>query len=145
MEETALQLKAEVLKAGPAHALKNPGMSAGRGKVHLRNNTGRRGRASNISRHISLMQKSRLVATRKDGVKVMVKVTDPKIFAILDQISLILRNQMSVQTRLMRSLNLHPWKGWKTQNEENRNPGNELSKVQSSRGASQRGSERVGN
>ena len=50
------------------------------------------------------MQKSRLVTTRKDGVKVMVKVTDPKIFAILDQVGVILKNQMSVQTRLMRSL-----------------------------------------
>jgi hypothetical protein len=50
------------------------------------------------------MQKSKLVATRKDGVKVMVKVRDLKIFSILDQVSGILRSQMSEQSRLIKSL-----------------------------------------
>ncbi len=105
MEERALELKAEVLKA-----LAQPT----RLKILECLRSGERciceiipavgGEQSNISRHISLMQKSRLVTTRKDGVKVMVTVTDPKIFAILDQIGVILKNQMSVQTRLMRSL-----------------------------------------
>src|SRR3989304_4156738 len=49
------------------------------------------GEQSNISRHISLMQKSHLVTTRKDGVKVMVKVSDRKIFEILDSVSLMLK------------------------------------------------------
>src|SRR3989304_2725323 len=49
------------------------------------------GEQSNISRHISLMQKSHLITTRKDGVKVMVKVSDPKIFEILDSVSLMLK------------------------------------------------------
>ncbi|MGZ3515498.1 MAG: hypothetical protein ACXU93_16255, partial [Thermodesulfobacteriota bacterium] len=62
------------------------------------------GEQSNISRHISLMQKSNLVTTRKDGVKVMVKVKDPRVFEILDSISIMLRNQMSEQNRLIRSI-----------------------------------------
>ncbi len=62
------------------------------------------GEQSNISRHISLMQKSHLVTTRKDGVKVMVKVSDPKIFHILDQVSVLLKSQMSEDHRLLRSL-----------------------------------------
>jgi len=52
------------------------------------------GEQSNISRHISLMQKSHLVNTRKDGVKVMVKVSDPKVFEILGSISLLLKKQI---------------------------------------------------
>jgi hypothetical protein len=46
------------------------------------------------------MQKNHLVTTRKDGVKVMVKVRDPKVFEILDKVSLILKNQMKEQEKL---------------------------------------------
>lgn len=59
------------------------------------------GEQSNVSRHISLMQKSHLVTTRKDGVKVMVKVTDARIFEILDEVGAILKNQMKEQERLL--------------------------------------------
>jgi hypothetical protein len=50
------------------------------------------------------MQKSRLITTRKDGVKVMVKVQDPRIFEILDKVTLFLKTQMHEQSRLMRAL-----------------------------------------
>jgi hypothetical protein len=40
------------------------------------------------------MQKSNLVTTRKDGVKVMVKVKDTKVFEILDSIGLLLKKQI---------------------------------------------------
>lgn len=105
MEERVLEMKAEVLKA-----LAQPT----RLKIleFLRN--GERciceivpainGEQSNVSRHISLMQKSHLVTTRKDGVKVMVKVRDPKVFEILDSIGIVLKSRMSEQSRLMRSL-----------------------------------------
>jgi hypothetical protein len=46
------------------------------------------------------MQKSHLVTTRKDGVKVMVKVRDPEIFNILDRISKVLKSQMKEQEKL---------------------------------------------
>jgi DNA-binding transcriptional ArsR family regulator len=105
MEERALQLKAEVLKA-----LAQPT----RLKILECLRDGERciceivpainGEQSNISRHISLMQKSHLITTRKDGVKVMVKVRDQKIFTILDQVSSILKSQMSEQRQLIRSL-----------------------------------------
>jgi DNA-binding transcriptional ArsR family regulator len=62
------------------------------------------GEQSNISRHISLMQKSHLVSTRKDGVKVMVKIRDPRIFEILDKVSLVLKTQIQEQNQLARSL-----------------------------------------
>ena len=62
------------------------------------------GEQSNISRHISLMQKSHLVSTRKDGVKVMVKIRDPRIFEILDKVSSVLKTQIQEQNQLARSL-----------------------------------------
>jgi len=95
MEERVLELKAEILKA-----LAQPT----RLKILELLRNGERciceivpainGEQSNISRHISLMQKSHLVTTRKDGVKVIVKVSDPKVFEILDSISLLLKKQI---------------------------------------------------
>jgi DNA-binding transcriptional ArsR family regulator len=101
MEERVLELKAEILKA-----LAQPT----RLKILEFLRHGERciceiipaidGEQSNVSRHISLMQKSRLVTTRKDGVKVMVKVTDPEIFNILDRVSRMLRDQFKEQEKL---------------------------------------------
>jgi ArsR family transcriptional regulator len=105
METRTFELKAEVLKAmAQPTRLKILDCLRGGERCICEIIPAVGGEQSNISRHISLMQKGRLVTTRKDGVKVMVKVTDPRIFAILDQVSVFLRNQMSVQTRLMRSL-----------------------------------------
>jgi DNA-binding transcriptional ArsR family regulator len=105
MEERVLELKAEILKA-----LAQPT----RLKILELLRHGERciceivpainGEQSNISRHISLMQKSHLVTTRKDGVKVMVTVRDPEIFKILDRVSAILRHQMNEQRELASSL-----------------------------------------
>ena len=101
MEERVLTLKAEILKA-----LAQPT----RLKILEFLRHGERciceiipainGEQSNVSRHISLMQKSHLVTTRKDGVKVMVKVTDPEIFNILDRVSRMLREQFREQEKL---------------------------------------------
>ncbi len=101
MEERVLELKAEILKA-----LAQPT----RLKILEFLRHGERciceiipaidGEQSNVSRHISLMQKSRLVTTRKDGVKVMVKVTDPEIFNILDRVGRMLRDQFKEQEKL---------------------------------------------
>ncbi|MCX5914008.1 MAG: metalloregulator ArsR/SmtB family transcription factor [Deltaproteobacteria bacterium] len=105
MEERAIHLKSEVLKA-----LAQPT----RLKILELLRNGERciceiipainGEQSNISRHISTMQKSHLITTRKDGVKVMVKVRDPRIFEILDTVGLFLKTQMQEQSRLMRAL-----------------------------------------
>ncbi len=105
MEERALELKAEILKAlaQPTRLRILEFLRDGE-KCICEIVPAVGGEQSNISRHISLMQKSKLVATRKDGVKVMVKVRDLKIFGILDQVSGILRSQMSEQSRLIKSL-----------------------------------------
>jgi DNA-binding transcriptional ArsR family regulator len=105
MEERIIELKAEVLKvlAQPTRLKVLELLRKGE-KCICEIVPALDGEQSNISRHISLMQKARLVTTRKDGVKVMVKVSDPKIFEILDSINVILRNRMSEQTRLISSL-----------------------------------------
>lgn len=105
MEERVLELKAEILKA-----LAQPT----RLKILELLRNGERciceivpainGEQSNVSRHISLMQKSNLVTTRKDGVKVMVKVSDSKIFDLLDRVNSILKSRMNEQSRLLRAI-----------------------------------------
>ena len=105
MEEKVLELKAEILKA-----LAQPT----RLKILELLRNGERciceivpainGEQSNISRHISLMQKSHLVSTRKEGVRVMVKVSDPNVFEILDSIGLLLKKQFIETRRLVQQL-----------------------------------------
>ncbi len=103
MDEKVVELKAEILKA-----LAQP--TRLRILECLRNGEkciceiipAINGEQSNISRHISLMQKSHLVTTRKDGVKVMVKVRDHKIFEILDNVSLLLKRQIVETGKLVR-------------------------------------------
>ncbi len=105
MEEKIFELKAEVLKAlAQPTRLKILELLRHGEKCICEIVPAIKGEQSNISRHISLMQKSHLVTTRKDGVKVMVKVRDPKIFDILDSITTILKNEMNEQSRLIRSI-----------------------------------------
>lgn len=102
MEERILELKAEVLKvlAQPTR-LKILELLRNGERCICEIVPAINGEQSNISRHISLMQKSHLVTTRKDGVKVMVKVRDPKIFEILDSVSLLLKKQIQETGRLI--------------------------------------------
>ena len=105
MEERVLELMAEILKAlAQPTRLRILELLRHGEKCICEIVPAINGEQSNISRHISLMQRSHLVTTRKDGVKVMVRVRDPKIFYILDSITSILKNQMNEQRRLMRSI-----------------------------------------
>jgi ArsR family transcriptional regulator len=102
MEERVLELKAEILKAlAQPTRLKILELLRNGEKCICEIVPALNGEQSNISRHISLMQKSHLVTTRKDGVKVMVKVRDPKIFEILDSVSLMLKKQIQETGRLI--------------------------------------------
>ena len=95
MQERVLELKAEVLKAlAQPTRLKILELLRNGEKCICEIIPAINGEQSNISRHISLMQKSNLVTTRKDGVKVMVKVKDTKVFEILDSIGLLLKKQI---------------------------------------------------
>ena len=85
MEERVLELKAEVLKvlAQPTR-LKILELLRNGERCICEIVPAINGEQSNISKHISLMQKCHLITTRKDGVKVMVNVKDPGVFEILD-------------------------------------------------------------
>jgi len=102
MEERILELKADILKvlAQPTR-LKILELLRNGERCICEIVPAINGEQSNISRHISLMQKSHLVTTRKDGVKVMVKVRDPKIFEILDGVSLLLKKQIQETGKLI--------------------------------------------
>ena len=105
MEEKAIELKAEVLKAlAQPTRLKILEMIRNGERCICEIVPAINGEQSNISRHISVMQKSHLITTRKDGVKVMIKVRDPRIFEILDTVGLFLKSQMQEQNRLLRAL-----------------------------------------
>jgi DNA-binding transcriptional ArsR family regulator len=105
MEEKAIQLKAEVLKAlAQPTRLKILEMLRSGERCICEIVPAINGEQSNISRHISVMQKSHLITTRKDGVKVMIKVRDARIFEILDTVGLFLKTQMQEQSRVMRAL-----------------------------------------
>ncbi len=101
MEEKVFQVKAEVLKAlaEPTRLKILECLREGE-KCICEIIPAIHGEQSNISRHISLMQKANLVTTRKDGVKVVVKVRDEAIFEILDRVSGFLRKQIKEQGRL---------------------------------------------
>jgi len=105
MEDRVLELKAEILKAlAQPTRLKILELLRNGEKCICEIVPAINGEQSNVSRHISLMQKSNLVTTRKDGVKVMVKVSDPKIFDLLDRVSSILRTRMNEQSRLISAI-----------------------------------------
>jgi DNA-binding transcriptional ArsR family regulator len=105
MDERALYLKSEVLKAlAQPTRLKILDLLRNGERCICEIVPAINGEQSNISRHISVMQKSNLITTRKDGVKVMVKVRDPRIFEILDTVGLFLKTQMQEQSRVMRAL-----------------------------------------
>jgi DNA-binding transcriptional ArsR family regulator len=105
MEERVLELKAEILKAlAQPTRLKILEFLRGGERCICEIVPAINGEQSNISRHISLMQKSHLVTTRKDGVKVMVKVSDPRVFEILDSISLLLKKQIIETGKLVQQL-----------------------------------------
>jgi len=102
MEEKVLELKAEILKAlaQPTRLRILECLRDGE-KCICEIVPSINGEQSNISRHISLMQKNHLVSTRKEGVRVMVNVKDAKIFEILDKVGAILKNQMKEQEKLL--------------------------------------------
>jgi len=105
MEEKVLELKAEILKAlaQPTRMKILECLRDGE-KCICEIVPAINGEQSNISRHISLMQKTHLVSTRKEGVRVMVKVSDPNVFKILDSIGLLLKKQIIETGKLVQGL-----------------------------------------
>jgi ArsR family transcriptional regulator len=56
------------------------------------------GEQSNISKHISLLEKYGLVSTRREGVRVLVKA-NPLVYEVLEKASQVLRNLLQEQKK----------------------------------------------
>jgi len=105
MDERVIEMKAEVLKVlAQSTRLKILEFLRNGEKCICEIVPAINGEQSNISHHISLMQKSHLVTTQKDGVRVMVKVADQRIFEILDSVSLLLKNQFVETGKLFQEI-----------------------------------------
>ncbi|MGQ9693635.1 MAG: ArsR/SmtB family transcription factor [Thermodesulfobacteriota bacterium] len=105
MEEKAIQLKAEVLKALAQPTRLRILECLRRGEKCICEIVPEvNGEQSNISRHIAMMQKNHLLTTRKSGVRVMVKVKNPEVFEILDKVSILLKKQLNEQRKLLASI-----------------------------------------
>ncbi len=105
MDERVLELKAEILKAlAQPTRLKILECLRNGEKCICEIVPAINGEQSNISKHISLMQKSHLLTTRKEGVRVMVKVRDQEVFEILDSIGLLLKKQILGTAKLVRQI-----------------------------------------
>ncbi len=102
MEERGYQLKADVLKAlAQPTRLKILEMLRNGERCICEIVPAINGEQSNISRHISTMQKSHLITTRKDGVRVMVKVKGPEVFEIIDKVGMLLKRQLTEQRKVL--------------------------------------------
>ena len=103
MEEEIFELKAGILKvfAQPTRLKILECLRGGEKSIH-EIVPAIHAEQSNVSRHTFLMQKNHIVTTRKDGVRVMVKVKvkDPEIFNILGRVSKILKDRFKEQEKL---------------------------------------------
>jgi len=61
------------------------------------------GGQSNVSKHLSVLEKSKLVASRKEGVRVYVKA-NPSVFPILDSLAEILRKRIEEEKKEIEEL-----------------------------------------
>ncbi len=50
-------------------------------------------RQAYISQHLNVLRRAALVVNRKDGLRVYYKVTDPKVFDLVENVQEILRDQ----------------------------------------------------
>lgn len=57
-------------------------------------------RQPNISQHLAALRAARLVATRREGARVMYRVVDPGIFQVLDLLPGIVRRRGSVMSEV---------------------------------------------
>lgn len=56
---------------------------------------------SNLSRHLLALSEAGLVAARKEGVRMIYEVTDPRIFTVLDLVGELIKQQLTEQAGLL--------------------------------------------
>ena len=58
---------------------------------------------SNVSRHLNMMQQAGILARRKDGLKIFYAVRHPEVFAIVDLVAAIMKNEAGRRQELLRT------------------------------------------
>jgi ArsR family transcriptional regulator len=56
---------------------------------------------SNLSRHLLALSEAGLIVARKDGVRMMYKVTDPRVFKVLDLVGEMIKKQFIERAELL--------------------------------------------
>ncbi len=55
----------------------------------------------NVSRHLAVLKREGIISSRKDGLKVIYKVTDPRVFKLLDLSKTIMQEHWREKTKLV--------------------------------------------
>lgn len=105
MTHKAIELRAEILKAlaQPTRLKILEFLREGEKcvcEIYLAVN----GEQSNISKHLSIMQKANLLSSRKDGIRVLFSVKYREVFDIMDLVNHLLRKYFKENVQLMRTM-----------------------------------------
>ena len=55
----------------------------------------------NVSRHLSLLKKEGILTSRKEGLKVIYRVNDERVFDLLDLVTLMLKEHLEKRTKVL--------------------------------------------
>ena len=55
----------------------------------------------NVSRHLAVLKNEGILSSRKEGLKVIYRVSDERIYELLDLVTLILKEQLEKRTRAL--------------------------------------------
>lgn len=56
----------------------------------------------NVSRHLAVLKKEGLVQSRKDGLKVIYRISDPKVFMVIDLSAELIRKYLKDKSVLVK-------------------------------------------
>jgi ArsR family transcriptional regulator len=59
---------------------------------------------ANISQHLAVLREGNLVSTRRDGMRMMYRATDERVFQVLDLIGSIARDQLDAARQALAAL-----------------------------------------
>ncbi len=59
---------------------------------------------ANISQHLAILREGNLVATRRDGMRMMYRVTDERVFRVLDLMGSIAHDQFNTARQALAAL-----------------------------------------
>ncbi len=59
---------------------------------------------ANISQHLAVLREGNLVATRRDGMRMMYRVTDERVFRVLDLMGSIAHDQFNAACQALAAL-----------------------------------------